>query len=87
MREKFFNLIRDHNEPDDISYRLDLLRTLTDHGKNIKNFEENIGEFMVHWIPEVFTANLAHPFLQILYNIICYNAAHLDQNIVAGIIE
>lgn len=87
MREVFFKIIQQHNEPEDIAYRLELLKTLTDTGKNIKNFEENIGEFMLSWIPDVFMANIAQPFLEILNNIIWFNASHLDQNIVAGIIE
>lgn len=87
MREKFFNVILNHTEPDDISQRLDLLKTLTDNGKNITNFEENIGQFMLKWIPDVLKAQITQPFLEVLINIIIYNAAHLDQNIVAGLIE
>lgn len=87
MREKFFNVILNHNEPEDINDRMDLLKTLTDNGKNITNFEETIGEFMLKWIPAVFSANITQPFFEILINIIIYNSGHLDDNVVAGIIE
>lgn len=86
MRQKFFYVISNRNESNDISQRLDLLKTLTDNGKNITNFEEGIGEFMLKWIPDVLKAQITQPFLEILINIIIYNAAHLDQEIVAGII-
>ena len=87
MRAHFFNVIQNHDVPEDISIRLELLRTLTDNGKNISNFEEAIGEFMLHWIPAIVEANITQPFLEVLVNIIIYNAAYLDQNVVVGIIQ
>lgn len=87
MREKFFDVILNHNVAEDITNRLDLLKTLTDNGKNITNFEENIGEFMLKWIPNILEAKITQPFLEIMINIIIYNASCLDQIIVVGIVE
>lgn len=53
MRTHFFRLIQNHNIPEDLSLRLDMLRSLTDDGKDIQNFEEEIGIFMLKWIPQI----------------------------------
>lgn len=87
MREHFFNVIQNHNVPEDINNRLELLKTLTDNGKNIKNVDDTIGEFMIKWIPAINNANLRQPFLEIIYNIIIYNAAYLDTRILIEMIQ
>ena len=58
MRTHFFRLIQNHNIPEDLSLRLDMLRSLTDDGKDIQNFEEEIGIFMLKWIPQIIEGNL-----------------------------
>lgn len=87
MREHFFNVIQNHNVPEDILNRLELLKTLTDNGKNIKNVDDTIGEFMLQWMPAIKEANLTQPFLEIIVNIIIYNAAYLDTKILIEMIK
>lgn len=87
MREHFFNVIQNHTVPEDIYNRLELLKTLTDNGKNIKNVDDTIGEFMVQWMPAINEANLRQPFLEIIVNIIIYNAAYLDTRILVEMIK
>lgn len=86
MREHFFNVIQRHDVPEDIQNRLDLLRTLTENGKNIKNVDDTIGEFLLRWIPVINEANLTQSFLEVVINIIQYNAGYLDSKILAGFI-
>lgn len=86
MREYFFSVIQNHNVPEDISHRLDLLKTLTDNGKNIKNVDDTIGEFTLNWMPAIVEANLTQSFLEVIVNIIQFNAAHLDEKILVGYI-
>lgn len=87
MRAHFFRVIQDHDVPEDIAHRLELLKTLTDSGKNITYFEESIGQFMLHWIPAIVNAGLTEPYLEIVVNMIKFNAAHLDKVIIVGIVE
>lgn len=87
MRAHFFRVIQDHDVPEDIANRLDLLKTLTDNGKNITYFEESIGSFLLMWIPAIVQAGITEPFLEIVVNVIKFNAAHLDKSIVVGIVQ
>ncbi|KAH8315273.1 hypothetical protein KR074_002701 [Drosophila pseudoananassae] len=87
MREKFFLVIQNHEAREDLRHLLELLDTLTDNGKDITNFEEKIGKFMLLWIPAIKEANLLSPYLDILVNLIKFNAAHLDKDILVGIVQ
>ncbi|KAH8305598.1 hypothetical protein KR059_003548 [Drosophila kikkawai] len=87
MREKFFLVIQNHETREDLRHLLDLLDTLTDNGKDITNFEEKIGKFMLLWIPAITEANLLSPYLDMLVNLIKFNAAHLDKDILVGIVQ
>lgn len=42
MREQFFLVIQNHEVPEDLKHRLELLDTLTENGKDIKNLEEKV---------------------------------------------
>ncbi|KAH8270153.1 hypothetical protein KR018_004871, partial [Drosophila ironensis] len=87
MREKFFLVIQNHEAREDLRHLLELLDTLTDTGKDITNFEEKIGKFMLLWITAIKEANLLSPYLNILVNLIKFNAAHLDKDILVGIVQ
>ncbi|KAH8260917.1 hypothetical protein KR044_000431, partial [Drosophila immigrans] len=87
MREKFFLVIQNHEAREDLRHLLKLLITLTENGKDITNFEEKIGKFMLHWMPDVKEANQLSLYLDMLINLIKFNAAHLDKDILVGIVE
>ncbi|XP_017134841.1 tuberin [Drosophila miranda] len=87
MREKFFLVIQNHEAREDLRHLLELLDTLTENGKNITNFEEKIGKFMLLWIPAITEDNLLCPYLDMLVNLIKFNAAHLDKDILVGIVQ
>lgn len=87
MRAHFFRVIQDHDVPEDLSHRLDLLKSLTENGKNIQNFDEEIGRFMLQWVQPIVEAKLTVTYLGVLINIIKYNAAYLDKVIVVGIVQ
>ncbi|XP_073839436.1 TSC complex subunit tuberin [Musca autumnalis] len=87
MREQFFLVIQNHEVAEDLKHRLELLDTLTENGKDIKNLEEKIGRFMLLWLPAIHQANLLRPYLEMLGNLIKFNAAHLDNDIIIGIVQ
>lgn len=87
MRRHFFHVILDHDVPEDTFHRLELLKSLTDTGKDITNFEETIGGFMLDWVPQIVEMKLTDPYLEILVNIIKYNATYLDKEVVVGIVQ
>lgn len=87
MRVHFFRVIQEHSVPEDINARLALLNTLTNTGKNIKLIDKDIGEFMLHWSQEILEANLIIKYLEIICNMIQFNAACLEKPVVAGIVK
>ncbi|GAB0090874.1 Tuberin [Sergentomyia squamirostris] len=87
MRAQFFRVIQNHGVPEDIGHRLELLRALTDDGKDISHFEAEIGRFMVSWCQAIINAELMETYLNILINMIKYNAAYLDKEVTAEFVR
>lgn len=87
MRVHFLRVIQEHSVPEDIDARLALLNTLTNTGKNIRLIDKDIGEFMLHWSQEVLEANLMAKYLEIVCNMIQFNAACLEKPVIAGIVK
>lgn len=42
---------------------------------------------MLLWIPAITDADLLCPYLQMMINLIKFNAAHLDKDILVGIVQ
>lgn len=53
MRTHFFRLIQTHDTPSDLGYCLEMLKALTENGRDIQNFEEEIGIFMLRWMDKI----------------------------------
>lgn len=87
LRGHFFRVIQEHDVPEDIGLRLSLLKTLTDNGKSITYFEESIGAFMLQWLPAIVEAGKTESCLEVLVNIVKFNAACLEKHVVVGIIQ
>lgn len=87
MRVHFFRVIQGHSVAEDIDDRLALLNTLTNSGKNIKLIDKDIGEFMLNWSQAVLEANLMAEYLEIVCNMIQFNAACLEKPFIAGIVK
>lgn len=45
VRSQFFQVIKEHNHPEDISERMELLQNLTCNGKDVTYFEEEVQPF------------------------------------------
>ncbi|XP_065085709.1 tuberin isoform X2 [Ochlerotatus camptorhynchus] len=87
MRAQFFRVIVSHEEPEDIEYRLEMLKSLTENGKNIQYFEKEIGSFLVQWIPQIDQAGFITQLLDLIVNLVKYNAASLEKNFLVGIVN
>lgn len=88
LRELFFrNIIDAHDVPEDIQCQLDLLKTITDNGKNIKSIDDVIGNFILNrWLSKINDKQQIKEILAVVHNIIVYNAAYLDPSFVEAII-
>ncbi|KAF7385574.1 hypothetical protein HZH68_014004 [Vespula germanica] len=89
MRVKFFMVVKDHNIPEDIGPRLELLQSLTENGKDILHLEERMGPFLLEWLPTVTNddGKRGAEFLSLLVNIIKFNSAYIDEHIISGLIQ
>nr|XP_019531804.2 tuberin isoform X2 [Aedes albopictus] len=87
MRAQFFRVIVSHEEPEDIEYRLQMLKSLTENGKNIQYFEKEIGAFLVQWIPQIEQVGYITQLLDLIVNLVKYNAASLEKNFLVGIVN
>lgn len=89
IREHFFRkcFLEAADVPEDIQCQLELLKTLTEIGKNITSVDDVIGDFILRrWLAKIEDVNQIKEILEIVNNIIVYNAAYLNPNIVDGII-
>ena len=87
MRAHFFRVIQDHEVEEDLSYRLDMLESLTNNGKDIQYFENKIGKFMLRWINQMEAEGLIVQFLELLINIIKFNATFLEKETTVGYVQ
>ncbi|KAH0546382.1 tuberin [Cotesia glomerata] len=89
MRVQFFKVVQEHDIPEDIGPRLELLQRLTDNGKNIEPLEEKMGDFLLKWMPTVTSGDEKRgaEFLSLLVNVIKFNSAYIDEDIVSGLIQ
>ncbi|XP_034935459.1 tuberin [Chelonus insularis] len=89
IRVKFFLIVKDHEIPEDIYLRLQLLQRLTTNGKDIRDLEEKMGPFLLEWMPLVTNVDgqRGADFLSLLINVIKYNSAYIDEEIVSGLVQ
>ncbi|KMQ94107.1 tuberin-like isoform x2 protein [Lasius niger] len=87
--EDFFMVVKEYDIPEDIGPRLELLQTLTEHGKDILHLEERMGPFLLEWMPTVTAGDgkRGAEFLSLLVNVIKFNSAYIDEDIVSGLVQ
>ncbi|KFM71940.1 Tuberin, partial [Stegodyphus mimosarum] len=87
MRTYLFKILATHNILEDTLPRLEMLKALSEDGKIVSNFEEEIGPFLLSWFPEIMGTGKTAEFLRLITNVIKFNAAYLDDEIIAGFIK
>ncbi|XP_063533671.1 uncharacterized protein LOC134743970 [Cydia strobilella] len=91
MRTVMFRYLREshaQHAAEDAPHRLSLLSTLTNAGKNIECFEEQVGEYLLEYMRSVGETGPALPeLLALVINVVKYNATYLDEHVVHGIVD
>ncbi|XP_015768229.1 PREDICTED: tuberin-like [Acropora digitifera] len=87
LRAHFFSVVAGHKVAEDVSPRLELLKALSDNGKDISYFEEVTGPFLLSWMPEVMKGGRMDVFMPLVINVIHYNSSFLDEDIITGIVR
>ena len=86
MRAQFFRMIKNPEEL--LILRIRILDSLTQKGREILHFEEEIGPFMQTLWPLVMThqdqgkAEIMKTYLQIIINLLKFNSAYIDAKMV-----
>ncbi|XP_063381192.1 tuberin [Cydia fagiglandana] len=91
MRTLLFRYLREshaQHAAEDAPHRLSLLSTLTNAGKNIECFEEQVGEYLLEYMRSVGeTGPALSEILALVINVVKYNATYLDEHVVHGIVD
>lgn len=87
MRGHFFKLVQNHNISVDLPLCLQMLKALTENGRDIQNFEEEIGMFMYKWMDQIMEAQLTASYLDLLVNLIKFNTAYIDREVIGSIVQ
>ncbi|XP_062915409.1 tuberin isoform X4 [Mobula hypostoma] len=75
MRAHFFRVIKDYPMNGDLQERLEVFKALTENGKDITYFEEDLSLFVLKWLEIGLTVE----FLEVLVNLVKFNSCYLDQ--------
>lgn len=87
LRAHFFRVIKQYDHPEDIVPRFELLQALTDNGKDILYFEEEVGSFLLGWLPSITGTGKTLDYIGLLVNVIKYNASYVDDETISGLVQ
>lgn len=87
LRAHFFQLIQSNECKADLPYYFHMLKALTDNGKEIQNFEDEFGPLALRWMDQVIAASLTAQYLDLIVNVLKFNAAYIDREIIVGIVQ
>lgn len=87
MRTHFFRLIQSNESEVDLPHYFLMLKALTENGKDIQNFEEEFGPLLLKWLDQILSTNLTAQYLELTVNVIKFNAAYIDREIIVGIVQ
>lgn len=66
-----------------------MLQSLTENGKDIIHLEERIGPLLLDWMPTVtgIDGKRGAEFLSLLVNVIKFNSACIDADIISSLVQ
>nr|KAG5714699.1 hypothetical protein BaRGS_000187 [Batillaria attramentaria] len=87
LRGYFFHVIEKLDIPADLELRLQLFKVLSEDGKNLLDFEDETGPFLLKLMPDALSAGKIQEFLLVVDAVICYSFLPADalQYVVAAL--
>lgn len=85
MKSIIFNDLKSIRYLEDFYHKVYCLQALTKNGKNLERIEEETGSAVATWEKELvkhyekLKGKIVIEFLQLIVNVIKFNAAHLDE--------
>jgi len=87
MRPQFFRFLKLHSLAEDLEYRIEFISALTDGGKDIVYVEDEIGVLLLELLNQLVEAKQSSTdFLVLVNNMVKFNSAYLDSEVVAKLI-
>ena len=86
LRVFIFEIIQESQYNEDILILIELLKAMTDNGKDLLYLEETIGNFLLLFLPQISSLQLIKEFLPFLLNVIKFNSAYVDGNVIGGVV-
>lgn len=87
LRVYIFDIVKESTFNEDIFILIELLKAMTDNGKDLLYLEESIGGFLLLFLPQVSQLQLLKQFLPFLLNVIKFNSAYVDGSMIGGIVN
>lgn len=87
MRHVFYNYIAENYQQEEIRPMFDFFREVVSDGKQLEYIEELAGPFLLEWLPFVLASPQATDALNLLVNLVKFNAAYLDETVVTGYVK
>eukprot|EP00794_Sanderia_malayensis_P008869 gene8869-9818_t len=86
LKAQFLRFIENHDVKEDLSLRIELLRVITDNGKDV-SYCEHIGPFLLVFTTQAFSGDRPDDFLQLLINFMHYNSSFLDKEVITSLVK
>lgn len=87
LRAHFFRVVKQYDHPEDLILRFELLQALTDNGKDSLYFEEEVGSFLLGWLPNITSTGKTVDYLGLLVNVIKFNASYVDEETTSNLVQ
>ncbi len=87
LRVYIFDIVKESQFNEDDFILIELLKAMTDNGKDLLYLEESIGSFLLQFLPQVSQLQLLKQFLPFLLNVIKFNSAYVDGNMIGGVVS
>ncbi|CAL4064054.1 unnamed protein product, partial [Meganyctiphanes norvegica] len=87
MRHVFFNYISNNYQHEDTKPMFEFFSSVISEGKQLEYIEEFVGPFLHAWLPNVLASPKASDALNLLFNLVKFNAAYLDEYVVTGYVK
>ncbi|EFX68537.1 putative tuberous sclerosis 2 isoform 3-like protein [Daphnia pulex] len=87
LRVYIFDIVKESQFNEDNFILIELLKAMTDNGKDLLYLEESIGGFLLQFLLQVSQLQLLKQLLPFLLNVIKFNSAYVDGNMIGGVVS
>ncbi|XP_076040511.1 TSC complex subunit tuberin isoform X2 [Oratosquilla oratoria] len=86
-RPVFFQHITTNYEREEVEPMFEFFRGVTGEGRYLEYIEEDVGPFLLKWLPAILATPQSKKALNLITNLIKFNAAYMDEPVVVGFVK